>query len=54
MRTPLPLCVGIEGESDLWCTYPIAHGEGSGLQIGWSQVDWEYYVDSSMWLDEFT
>ena len=51
MRTPLLLCVGVEGESDLCGTYPSAHGEGSGLQIRWRQVDWEYYVDYSMWLD---
>ena len=51
MRTPFSLCVGVEGESDMCGTYPSAHGEESGLQIGWSQVDWEYYVDYSMWLD---
>ena len=51
MRTLLSLCVRIEEESDLCGTYPSAHGEESGLQIGWSQVDWEYYVDYSMWLN---
>ena len=51
MRTPLSLCVGVEGESDLCSTYPSAHVERSGLQIGWSQVDWEYFVNYSMWLD---